>query len=242
MTAPALAEDQILTALSQGTYDIAGQFVYGSNYTFLVEVAWQEHRLEAVYKPSQGERPLWDFPEGTLAHRETAAYEVCQAMGWSYVPPTILRPDGPAGPGSLQLYVNLDPERHYFSMTEPEKKRLKSVALFDALINNADRKGGHVLLGPEDRIWLIDHGLCFHQEYKLRTVIWDFAGQPIPASLLEKTEALLDKLEAGELVERLSEMLSTPELEALADRARQILEEATFPTPGERRHYPWPLV
>ncbi|MFP3854375.1 MAG: hypothetical protein ACLFWD_08805, partial [Anaerolineales bacterium] len=146
MTTPALPEQQVLTALSEGAFEIEGQFVYGSNYTFLVELTWQQHQLEAVYKPSQGERPLWDFPEGTLAQRETAAYEVCRALDWSYVPPTVLRQDGPAGPGSLQLFVELDPERHYFSMTEAEKERLRPVALFDVLINNADRKGGHVLL------------------------------------------------------------------------------------------------
>ena len=183
------SEPDILKALTQRTFDVAGQFVHGSNYTFLVELTWQDWHLEAVYKPSRGERPLWDFPQGTLANREVAAYEVSRALEWTFVPPTVLRNDGPAGPGSLQHYVDLDPDRHYFNMTAKERQQLRPVAMFDALINNADRKGGHVLLGPDDHIWLIDHGLCFHQEPKLRTVIWDFAGDSIPPALIEQLRA-----------------------------------------------------
>lgn len=237
-----LTRQQLLEGLSSAPFEVSGQFVYGSNYTFLVEIEWADQRIEAVYKPTEGERPLWDFPHGTLAQREVAAYELCRALGWDYVPATVLRRDGPAGPGSLQLYVELDPERHYFNMTAQERLRLKPVALFDALVNNADRKGGHVLLGPDDHIWLIDHGLCFHQQPKLRTVIWEFAGQAIPGKLLARLQELQPQLEQGPLAQRLQRLLSPKEMEALQARAQKLLEAGKFPTPGEERHYPWPLV
>jgi uncharacterized repeat protein (TIGR03843 family) len=242
MPAEAGGERQILDILTRGTYQVAGQFVYGSNYTFLVELELEDAVIEAVYKPIEGERPLWDFPRGSLAQRETAAYHVCRALGWPFVPATVFRQDGPAGPGSLQQYVELDPERHYFNMSAEEKQQLKPVAVFDALINNADRKGGHVLLGDNDQIWLIDHGLCFHQEHKLRTVIWDFAGQPIPPELLERLASLLPQLAEGELAQRLSTLISPAESGALSERCQRLLRQATFPSPGEERHYPWPLV
>ena len=242
MTNQLLTEQQLLEGLAEGSFEVSGQFVYGSNYTFLVEIEWSGQRFEAVYKPTEGERPLWDFPHGSLAQREVAAYEVCRALGWDYVPPTVLRREGPAGPGSLQHYVKLDPERHYFNMTDQERSRLKPIALFDALVNNADRKGGHVLLGPDDHIWLIDHGLCFHHEYKLRTVIWDFAGQAIPGDLIQKVKNLLPKLGQGSLAQRLNILLTPQEIEALSQRAKNLLATGVYPSPGEERHYPWPLV
>ena len=120
-----------------------------------------------------------------------------RALGWDLVPPTVLRPDGPAGPGSLQLFVDADPERHYFTFTEAEKQRLRPAAVFDLLVNNADRKGGHVLLGESDHLWLIDHGVCFHVEDKLRTVIWDFVGEPIPHELFATLRRLRQMLDEG---------------------------------------------
>jgi uncharacterized repeat protein (TIGR03843 family) len=235
--------DPILTLLSSGSLELKGQFTWGSNYTFLVQVTQGEHTCGAVYKPERGERPLWDFPEGTLARREVAAYAVSRALGWELVPPTVLRADGPAGPGSLQLFVDADPERHYFAFSEAEKQRLRPVALFDLLINNADRKGGHVLLGESDHLWLIDHGVSFHVDDKLRTVIWDFIGEPIPRELLAALRKARRSLDTGgSLHTELSGLLSAEEIDALRARADRLLRSRRFPPPGVGRPYPWPLV
>jgi len=237
------SQDSILSLLSTGALELKGQFTWGSNYTFLVQVRQGDQTCGAVYKPERGERPLWDFPEGTLARREVAAYVVSRALGWELVPPTVLRPDGPAGPGSLQLFVDADPERHYFTFSETEKQRLRPVALFDLLINNADRKGGHVLLGASDHLWLIDHGVCFHVDDKLRTVIWDFVGEPIPRELLAAVRQARRSLEAGgALLAELSVLLAAEEIVALGDRADRLLRARRFPPPGPGRPYPWPLV
>lgn len=238
-----LDPDPSLTLLSTGSLELKGQFTWGSNYTFLVQVTQGERTCGAVYKPERGERPLWDFPEGTLARREVAAYAVSRALGLELVPPTVLRADGPAGPGSLQLYVDADPERHYFAFSESEKQRLRPVALFDLLINNADRKGGHVLLGESDHLWLIDHGVCFHADDKLRTVIWDFVGEPIPRELLASLRKARQSLdEGGSLHTELSGLLSAEEIDALRARADRLLRSKRFPPPGVGRPYPWPLV
>lgn len=235
--------NQIFSILSNGKIDVAGRFLWGSNYTFLVEVKSKEDTLAAVYKPSRGERPLWDFPIETLAAREVAAYLTSQALGWDLVPPTVLRQEGPAGPGSLQLYVDADVEHHYFTFNDEEKQRLRPVALFDLLINNADRKGGHVLMSPDGHIWSIDHGICFHQEDKLRTVIWDFANEFIPDDLLTDTEKFYHSLQNDlELQKKYLELLSKSELKALVRRTRRVLEDRCFPEPFTDRPYPWPMV
>ena len=165
--------------------ELKGQFLLGSNYTFLVTVHHAGLELPAVYKPSRGEKPLWDFPDNTLAKREVAAYLVSEALGFRFVPCTVLRDDMPLyGPGSLQQYIEYDPEYHYFNFSDEDKARLGPVVLFDLLVNNADRKGSHVLIeNGSRRLWAIDHGLCFHEEEKLRTVLWDSAGQEIPPDL-----------------------------------------------------------
>lgn len=256
-----LPRQDILEALSTGQIQLTGEFTWGSNYTYLAEVGAGSTQLQAVYKPAAGERPLWDFPPRTLARREVAAYLTSSALGWDLVPPTVLREDGPAGGGSLQLYLDLDRERHYFNFSPRERKLLAPAALFDALINNADRKAGHVLLDPQQHVWLIDHGVCFHQDDKLRTVIWDFAGQPIAAELLHDLERVVTALAAARrslheapsgtstqdpdlLAEclHLVGLLSEAELEALAQRARRLIEAGCYPTPGAERHYPWPLI
>lgn len=236
-------DDPTLALLSNGSLELQGQFTWGSNYTFLVQVRQADRTCAAVYKPARGERPLWDFPEGTLAQREVAAFLVSRALGWDLVPPTVLRPDGPAGPGSLQLFVDADPERHYFTFTDAEKQRLRPVAAFDLLINNADRKGGHVLLGESDHLWLIDHGLCFHAEDKLRTVIWDFIDEPIPRRLLTALGHVRPMLDTGSRLHAdLAALLSPAELEALRVRTDRLLQSRRFPAPGPGRPYPWPLV
>lgn len=233
----------ILTTLSEGTVHLEDQFVWGSNYSFLVRVRGEVGEVRAVYKPTRGERPLWDFPPGTLAAREVAAYLTNRALGWDLVPPTVLRQDGPAGPGSLQLYVEADPERHYFTFSPEERERLRPVAVFDVLINNADRKGGHVLLAPDGRLWLIDHGVCFHEQDKLRTVIWDFAGQAIPPALLEDVQNFRLRLRSDDSLRgELARLLAPAELAALERRAARLIRERRFPLPGPSRPYPWPLV
>jgi hypothetical protein len=184
-----------LTILATGEIQFEGQFIYGSNHTFLTRVRHPAGECLAVYKPHKNARV--GFPDGTLAAREVAAWETSQALGWSLVPPTVLRHDGPAGPGSLQLFLDLDLEHHYFTFSEQEKQLLRRATVFDLLINNADRKGGHILLGPDGHVWLIDHGVCFHEEPKLRTVIWDFAGEPIPDPLLQDVEGLRQGLADG---------------------------------------------
>ena len=235
--------EAILTLLRTGAIETVGQVTWSSNYTFLTQLSGPEGEIPAIYKPARGERPLWDFAGGSLAERETAAFHTSHALGWNFVPPTVLREDGPAGPGSIQLFVGVDHERHYFNMSQEEKARLKHVALFDLLINNADRKGGHVLLDAEDNIWLIDHGVCFHTEYKLRTVIWDFIDMPIPEALLEDLQELVDALTArSETTDELQSLLSPAEIEALISRAEGLLSQRSFPGPGPGRPYPWPLV
>ncbi|UCF28040.1 MAG: hypothetical protein JSW42_15705, partial [Chloroflexota bacterium] len=187
-------QNNILQILEYGDLDVEGEFLWGSNYTFAVGVNHDNETLQGVYKPTQGERPLWDFPRASLAKREVAAFLVSEALGWKFVPPTVYREDGPFGPGSLQLYVDHDPEYNYFSFHRDDLQRLRPVALFDLLINNADRKGSHILFDPEGHIWLIDHGISFHRDRKLRTVIWDFAGESFSdelCSALLKFEGLL---------------------------------------------------
>ncbi|HEY42787.1 MAG TPA: SCO1664 family protein [Anaerolineae bacterium] len=235
--------DHNLQILQNGTVQVAGQFMWGSNYTFLAKVETQGESLLAVYKPLRGERPLWDFPPGSLAAREVAAYLTSRALGWDLVPPTVLREDGPAGPGSLQLYLDIDPERHYFNFSDEERQRLRPVVAFDVLINNADRKSGHILLGSDDHLWLIDHGICFHRDHKLRTVVWDFVGQPIPQDILKDLRAFRNHLTSNdELASAFAELLSQGEIEAMTVRAEQLITEGRFPEPDGVRPYPWPLV
>jgi uncharacterized repeat protein (TIGR03843 family) len=235
--------NQIMEHLQRGRIRLAGRFLWGSNYTLLAEVDHRGETLQAVYKPATGERPLWDFPHGTLAAREVAAYITAREIGWGFIPPTVLRSEGPAGPGSLQLYVDADPERHYFTLSEAEKQRLRPVALLDVIMNNADRKGGHILLGPDGHIWLIDHGLCFHEEPKLRTVIWDFAGERVPETLLTMVDAYRDRMQHGsELWHNYCELLSAREVAALARRTDEVLRMGRFPDQAPGRPFPWPLV
>jgi uncharacterized repeat protein (TIGR03843 family) len=228
--------------LQRGELALEGQFVNSSNYTFLVLVTYKKQAFTTVYKPTRGERPLWDFPGGSLAKREIAAYQVSEALGWELVPLTVCRRNAPLGPGSLQVFVEHDPEYHYFNFSPQDRQRLRSTVLFDLLVNNADRKGGHILRDPQDHLWLIDHGVCFHHEEKLRTVLWDFAGEPIPPDLLKDLRRFVEELECREgLFRRLRVRLSAVEMDALIWRAQRLLESGIFPAPDEnRRPYPWP--
>jgi uncharacterized repeat protein (TIGR03843 family) len=248
-----LSNQAILTALKEGKAEMKGEFMWGSNYTFLLQIDHGTAHLQAVYKPTRGVRPLWDFPSASLARREVAAFLVSEALGWSLVPWTTYRKDGPFGPGSVQLFIEHDPEYHYFNFSENDRQRLRPAALFDLLINNADRKGSHVLIDPEKHLWLIDHGICFHVEDKLRTVIWDFAGEPIPEKLcadLDRFQAKLSQFKGNErdddepeLASTLEPYLSASEITMLARRARLLVAEGRFPNPEQgRRQYPWPPV
>jgi len=240
-----LPVEQILNLLNTAEIDLEGEFVHGYNYTFLVKVQPEGgESFLAVYKPQQGEQPLWDFPKNTLAHRETAAFLVSQALGWDLVPPTVYRGDGPFGSGSLQFFVDHDPNHHYFNFTDQEFQTLRPVVLFDLLINNADRKGGHMIFGEDDQLWLIDHGLCFNVEEKLRTVIWDFAGEPIPEDLCATLDKFRHKLTSpSPLLDELEEHLSSEEIAALITRTDALLPCKHFPyPPQDRRAYPFPPV
>jgi hypothetical protein len=240
--ARAISHDELMERLLvDGELEILGLLPRASNYTFLARVRRGEDETLAVYKPLAGEAPLWDFPDGTLCRREVAAYVVAKALGWPSVPPTVLR-DGPEGSGSVQLFVEFDPSQHYFTMQDHRPDDFRRVALFDAIVNNADRKGGHGLLGLDGRIHVIDHGVCFSASPKLRTVIWEFAGQPIPEELLADVARLETDLREGPARARLCELLDAREVEATARRAHALVTSARFPRPGPDRPYPWPAV
>jgi len=239
--APTALTNPILLALQEAPVHLRGEFVNSSNHTFLVELQ-SEPPVLAVYKPTRGERPLWDFPERSLTRREVAAYIVSQQLGWQLVPETIYRRRKlPYGPGALQRFIVHNPQQHYFTFSAEHRQRLRPVAVFDLLLNNADRKGGHLLLDEHDHLWAIDHGICFHTEPKLRTVIWDFAGQPIPTELLNDVQRLLD--EEAALRAALQPLLRPGEIRALLRRGRALLETQTFPLPNpHERAYPWPPI
>lgn len=233
-------DEQSLEVLRAGEIEVLGLLPYSSNYTFLTRVAPE---TLAVYKPRRGERPLWDFPHGSLAGREAAAYLVSEAGGWHIVPPTVLREDAPLGPGSLQLFIEHDPERHYFTLMEERAEELVGFASFDVVINNADRKSGHVIEDAGGRLWAVDHGVTFHLEDKLRTVIWAYAGLPLDAGTIGRLETLGATLaEPGGLGESLEELLTGAEVAATLARTESLLVEGRFPPPPADRPLPWPLV
>lgn len=238
------APGDALELLATGAIETQGLMPRASNYTFLVIIRSGDVQLLAVYKPRRGERPLWDFPAGTLAQREVAAYVVSEALGWEVVPPTVLR-DGPQGLGMVQLYIHADPQQNYFTLGKQFPQEFRRLAVFDALINNADRKAGHCLRDENGHVWGIDHGVCFHEEPKLRTVIWQYAGSRIPADQIRDVRALSDRLKSDSdpVTEALRRLLTLREVAALAKRAGLLIEEARFPVPDRyERHIPWPPV
>lgn len=228
--------------LTFGTVEIEGRMPWSSNGTFLCTVTSPDDPAvfeRAIYKPLRTERPLWDFPDG-LYRREVAAYETAELLGWHFVPETIERSDVPLGIGSLQLFVDANFEEHYFTLLEDERHHdaLRRMAVFDVIINNADRKGGHCLIDDDGRIWGIDHGLCFHPDPKLRTVIWDWAGEPIDDDVLSAVAALIERGPNGAL----RALLNEEEIDALWRRARGLIRRRCLPEPRSDRPYPWPLV
>jgi uncharacterized repeat protein (TIGR03843 family) len=230
--------DDIHELLTNGNIEVIGRLAGSSNATLLVRLECADGYGHAVYKPLRGERPLWDFPPG-LYKREVAARVLSEALELHLVPPTIVR-DGPFGEGSLQLFIDADPHEHYFSIFESRPDlhgRLRHFAFFDFIANNTDRKSGHILLDHEDHLWGIDHGVCFSSDFKLRTVIWDFADEDIPSHLLEAATPLLDKVPLG-----LAALLDDDEIDALQQRVRYLLENPQFPVDHSGRRHPWPLI
>ncbi|MDQ0732330.1 putative repeat protein (TIGR03843 family) [Arthrobacter sp. B1I2] len=228
-----------LTLLHEGRVELLGRIMSGSNATFLVELSCGDDSAWAVYKPEAGERPLADFDAG-LYRRERAAYLLSEALGWGIVPPTVVRVDAPLGVGSLQWFVEGDLQEHYFTLyaDSPETHAaLARMALFDCVANNTDRKSGHVLRGADGRIWGIDHGLCFSAAFKLRTVIWDFAGDPIPDALLNDIAPL-----ATTVPDDIAGLLDHAETAALQRRVQRMLREKVLPVDHTGMRYPWPLV
>ncbi len=217
---------------------IVGRLPYASNATLLVRMSDGSH---AVYKPERGERPLWDFAPGTLAAREVLTYEVSRAMGMEIVPPTVMV-DGPLGPGSLQTLVDEDTDADPRLLLEGPDQRLWPFAVLDIVTNNADRKLGHLLIERDTgRVWGIDHGLTFHRDDKLRTMLWGFAGCPLPPECLEAVEMLAADLER-DLAGRVADLLSGAESAALAARVAALRRRPVHPEPPvDRPAVPWPM-
>ena len=237
-----LAEDEAAPLLREGEI-LGGQRIpWSSNYTFLVRIdAGPGRFMRAVYKPRDGEMPLRDFPGGSLYKREYAAFLLSRALGWPPVPLTLVR-EGPHGIGSMQLYVETDPRITYFDLIGDNMDQLWRFMAFDLLSNNADRKGGHCLLGGDGTVWSIDHGLTFHPDFKLRTVMLEFWGEPIPPEIVADLEAFAERLKADEELTRgLADLLTRDEVDRLAQRLDSILEDPTVPHLDPRRNVPWPL-
>lgn len=231
-----------LALLTEGELEVLWRIPWASNATLMARVRHRDLEGLAIYKPRRGERPLWDFPNGTLYRREVAAYQVSEAIGWGLVPPTVVR-DGPFGVGSLQLYVEADPELTAFELVEADNPAMPLITAFDVVINNADRKAGHCLTrSADERVWAIDHGVCFHVEPKLRTVLWDFAGKPLRREVVAAVESVALAARQGPLARELAELLSAEEAAAVARRAAALARAGCLPRPSGRRPYPWPLI
>ena len=235
-----LPVDDALALLTHGCLEIEGRLVDASNATLYCSVALDGIDAACVYKPVTGERPLWDFPDGTLAEREVAAYEVSAATGWLIVPPTVYR-DGPFGPGMVQLWIDIDDAVDVLALVRRgSSDLLRRIAVFDAVINNADRKGGHLLPTRAGQVYGIDHGVSFHVEPKLRTLLWQWAGQPLPADCIECLGELRSQL-GGALADRLHDLLTTHEVRRTLRRVDKLLRAGSHPVPsGEWPAVPWP--
>jgi uncharacterized repeat protein (TIGR03843 family) len=233
-----MAAAAAVDVLTRGELTVKGRLPWSSNATLLVEATLNGATALGVYKPERGERPLWDFPPG-LFRRELAAWHLSEALGWGLVPLTVPR-DGPYGDGSVQLFIAADFEQHYFTLRDDERHhdRLRRICAFDLVTNNADRKSGHCLLGEDGTIYAIDNGLCFHVEPKLRTVIWEFADEPLPPAILDD----LKRLAAKPLPPAVRQLLAPEECAVLLKRARALVKAGRFPVDTIGRGYPWPPV
>jgi uncharacterized repeat protein (TIGR03843 family) len=232
--------DDALGLLRTGTMAVEGRLVDASNTTLYCSLRRGELTAACVYKPVRGERPLWDFPDGTLAAREAAAYLVSTAMGWNVVPPTVLRDDGPFGEGMVQLWIDGDETVDLTGLVRAELPPLRRMAVFDAVINNADRKGGHLIPMPDGHVYGVDHGVCFHRHDKLRTVLWTWAGDPLPDEAVDALSELRAELE-GALGDGLSALLTRREVVAVTSRVDRLLTTRHYPEPsGDWPAVPWP--
>jgi hypothetical protein len=226
--------------------ELLGLLPNSSNYTFLARLdtpAVDGGEALAVYKPAQGESPLWDFPSGSLHRREVAAYRLARFLGWPLIPPTVTRREAPMGVGSLQLFIRAESGRAFFQVRDQSPEELLPVAIFDVVTNNADRKAGHHLRDGAGRLWVIDHGLTFHVDPKLRTILWDFAGEPLPAAYRGDLERAVSAFESGELPRQLKGLITAPELDLLRRRVAGVLDRSwCFPSPTSGWSVPWPPI
>ena len=231
-------EDAALELLREGSLEVLGRLIEASNETWYCSVTSGDLSAACVYKPIAGERPLWDFPTGTLAGREVAAYAVSRAGGWDVVPPTVMR-DGPYGPGMCQLWIDVDPEADLIELARSgDHPGLRDLAVFDAVVNNADRKIGHLLPVPSGHLFGCDHGVCFAEDYKLRTVLWQWRGKSLPRRAVDALRRVFDLLESGELTSELAQWLSPGELSAMGIRVEKLLKHRVYPYPPEA----WPAI
>jgi hypothetical protein len=231
--------EDVLRLLREGDLSVEGRLVDASNATLYCAATLHGVSAAVVYKPVRGERPLWDFPDGTLAGREVGAYLVSQATGWDVVPPTVLR-EGPFGPGMCQLWVDVDEEVDLAALARSEHPDLQRMAVFDAVVNNADRKGGHLLPRPDGRVQGVDHGICFSAEDKLRTLLWQWRGRPLPAEAVDVLSSVRAQLE-GPLGDALHELLTVTEVDATRARVDRLLTRRRFPEPSpDWPAIPWP--
>jgi uncharacterized repeat protein (TIGR03843 family) len=236
-------EQSALDLLSEGNLKVEGRLVAASNATMYCTVRLRGQTAACVYKPVAGERPLWDFPLGTLAGREVAAYSVSRAVGWNLVPPTVMR-DGPFGPGMCQLWIDADADTDLVALARSrDQPKLRDMAVFDAVVNNADRKIGHLLPVADGRLYGCDHGVCFGEEYKLRTVLWQWRGQKLPGRALAALAALERELDGGALAAELEDLLSAAEVAATRARVELLIKHRVHPYPPENwPAVPWPPV
>jgi len=232
-------DDEALALLREGEIDLEGRMLDASNVTLVGTIRRGEVVGECVYKPVAGERPLWDFPDGTLAGREISAFLVSQATGWRVVPPTVLR-EGPFGPGMVQLWIDADESVDLAAFVRRDDPALRRMAVFDAVVNNADRKGGHILPLPDGHVYGVDHGICFSVDPKLRTLLWRWAGKRLPDDAVAVLERLDEDLR-DELGEQLHEHLTRREVRCTQQRVAELLRTGRHPEPGgEWPALPWP--
>ncbi|WSG19389.1 SCO1664 family protein [Nonomuraea sp. NBC_01738] len=235
-------DEGALKLLRDGRLEVAGRLVEATNMTLYCSLTLAGRTAACVYKPVRGERPLWDFPDGTLAAREVAAFEVSQATGWGIVPPTVYR-DGPFGPGMCQLWIDTEHEIDLMRLVRSRHPALRRMAVFDAVVNNADRKGGHLLPLADGHVYGVDHGVCFAADDKLRTVLWQWRGKPLAREAVEVLAKLEREIESGSLGRRLRQLLTLAEVEATWTRVRRLLDSGVHPYPSQDwPAIPWPPI
>lgn len=240
-----LTSQEVVEILQNGTIEAEhGMLRWSSNYTFLLSISHADRSLMAVYKPHKGERPLWDFPDGMLCQREMASFLTSEVLQWQIVPPTVLR-QGPHGVGSMQFFIEHDPELNYFEFDEDKMPQMRMICAFDILVNNADRKGGHCLVDSQGHVWGIDHGITFNSSPKLRTVVWDFAGEFIADTLLDDMDRLCTQVDnpKSDYRQALNQLITEREIHAFQHRIQHLLKSRKYPQPGPGGpNYPWPPV